>query len=502
MRRSYAPSTDRMPLGVGAPPDRRWLALVVIALAQLMVALDATIVNIALPSAQADLGFADADRQWVITAYTLAFGGLLLLGGRVADHIGRRHAFLAGLVGFAVSSAIAGAAAGFPMLVTGRALQGAFAALLTPTALSMVAVTFTEPKERARAFGVYGAVASSGGALGLLLGGALTGYLDWRWCLYVNVAIAAVALVVGRVVLPTPAVFARPTIDLVAGALITGGLVAVVYGCSQAVQHGWTSGRVAAPLVAGVALSCLFLVRQGRTASPLLPLHILTSRARAGAYLSVAAAVVGSFGVFLMLTYYFQVVLQYSPLRTGLAFLPLSAAVSFSAYGLGSHLLPRVPPRVLIGPGLLVAAAALALLTRLDPSSGYLTLILPVQVLLGAGIGCVFTPAISVATTGVQPTDAGIAAAAASTAMQVGGSIGTAVLNTIAITATGAYLSSHAHSAAAGTAALIDGYAAATGWAAALLAVVAVVAFMLIRFPQPQNAPSTPTNREELSCRS
>jgi EmrB/QacA subfamily drug resistance transporter len=489
--RSDAPSADRIGRReTAAPPDRRWLALVVIALAQLMVALDATIVNIALPSAQADLGFDDGDRQWVITAYTLAFGGLLLLGGRVADHIGRRRAFLAGLVGFAASSAIAGAAAGFPMLVAGRALQGAFAALLTPTALSMVAVTFTEAKERARAFGVYGAVASSGGALGLLLGGALTGYLDWRWCLYVNVAIAAAALVVGRAVLPTPAVFARAPIDLVGGALITGGLAAVVYGCSQAAQDGWTSGGVAGPLVAGAALSCLFLVRQGRSASPLLPLHILNNPARAGAYLSVAAAVVGSFGMFLMLTYYFQVVLQYSPLRAGLAFLPLSAAVSFSAYGLGSRLLPRVHPRVLIGPGLLVAAAALALLTRLDPSSGYLTLILPVQVLLGAGIGCVFTPAISVATTGVQPRDAGVAAAAASTAMQVGGSIGTAVLNTIAITATGVYLSSHAHSPAAGIGALIDGYAAATGWAAVLLAVVAVVAFMLIRFPQPQSASS------------
>ncbi len=482
------PATAAIAAPAGAK-DHRWPALVVIALAQLMVALDATIVNIALPSAQTALGFDDGVRQWVITAYTLPFGGLLLLGGRVADHIGRRRAFLVGLTGFAASSAIAGAASGLAMLLAGRALQGAFAALLTPTALSMVAVTFTEPGERARAFGVYGAVASSGGALGLLLGGALTGYLDWRWCLYVNVVIAAVALVAGRAVLPRPPARSTASIDLVAGGLVTAGLAAVVYGCSQAVEHGWVSGRVVGPLAAGGILVCLFLLRQARSASPLLPLHILRNRARAGAYLSVATALVGSFGMFLMLTYHFQVVLHYSPLRAGLAFLPLSAAVSLSAYGFGSRLLPRVSPALLIGPGLLVAAAALALLTRLEPSSGYLTLILPAQVLLGAGLGCVFTPAISVATSGVEPRDAGVAAAAASTAMQVGGSIGTAVLNTIAISATGAYLASEERPSTSGLDALVHGYATATGWAAALLALVAAVTFVMI---SPSRSPASP----------
>jgi EmrB/QacA subfamily drug resistance transporter len=463
--------------------DRRWLALVVIAVAQLMVALDATIVNIALPSAQQALGFDDGDRQWVVTAYTLTFAGLLLLGGRVADHLGGRRAFLIGLFGFAAASAVAGAATGFGMLVAGRALQGAFAALLAPTALSMVVVTFTEPRERAKAFGVYGAVASSGGALGLLLGGGLTQYLDWRWCLYVNVGIAVGAMIAGLSLLPDPPVRvrARAAIDVVSGVTITAGLAAVVFGCSQAVPHGWTSARVVVPLVGGFLAIGLFLLRQARIPSPLLPLRVLADRSRAGAYVALAAAVVGSYGMFLMLTYYFQVILDWSPLHAGLAFLPLAGAVSASAYGLSSRLLPRVAARTLIVPGLLVAAAGLALLSRLDASSGYLTLLLPAELLLGAGMGCVFTPAISIATTGVERPDVGVAAATASTSMQIGGSIGTAVLNTLAITATTAYLSAHTESARSAREALVHGYATSTGWAAVLLVVVAVVVRLLFR---------------------
>ncbi len=463
--------------------DRRWLALVVIAVAQLMVALDATIVNIALPSAQQALGFDDGDRQWVVTAYTLTFAGLLLLGGRVADHLGGRRAFLIGLLGFAAASAVAGAATGFGTLVAGRTLQGAFAALLAPTALSMVVVTFTELRERAKAFGVYGAVASSGGALGLLLGGGLTQYLDWRWCLYVNVAIAVGAMIAGLSVLPDPPVRvrARAAIDVVSGVTITAGLAAVVFACSQAVPHGWTSARVVVPLVVGIVAIGLFLLRQARIPSPLLPLRVLADRSRAGAYVALAAAVVGSYGMFLMLTYYFQVILDWSPLHAGLAFLPLAGAVSASAYGLASRLLPRVAARTLIVPGLLVAAAGLALLTRLDASSGYLTLLLPAELFLGAGMGCVFTPALSIATTGVERPDVGVAAATASTSMQIGGSIGTAVLNTLAITATTAYLSAHTGSARSAREALVHGYAASTGWAAVLLVVVAVVVRLLFR---------------------
>lgn len=466
--------------------DRRWLALVVIAVAQLMIALDATVVNIALPSAQHALGFGDADRQWVITAYTVAFGGLLLLGGRVADLLGHRRAFLLGLTGFAASSALAGAATGFGMLVAGRALQGAFAALLAPTALSMLAVTFTDGKERATAFGVYGAVASSGAAAGLLAGGAVTEYLGWRWCLYLTVGIAAGALLAGRAVLPAAVSHARARIDVLAGALITTALAAIVFGASQAASHGWSSPDVVAPIGAGLVALALFAVRQARGVAPLLPLYLLADRARAGAYLSVAATVVGSFGVFLMLTYYFQVVRHYTPLRAGLAFLPLTLAVSASAWGLASRLMPRVAARTLIVPGLLVAAAGLGLLAGLAPSSGYLRVVLPAELLLGLGMGCVFTPAINLATRRVQRRDAGVAAAVANIASQVGGSIGIAVLNTLAITVTRTYQRSHTGPATSRLPALVHGYATATATAAVLLAGVAVLALTMIRTPAPE----------------
>jgi EmrB/QacA subfamily drug resistance transporter len=461
--------------------DTRWLALVVIAVAQLMVALDATIVNISLPTAQAALGFGDADRTWVVTAYTCTFAGLLLLGGRVADRFGRRRAFLGGLLGFATASALAGLAPTYGVLVTGRALQGAFAAVLAPTALSLVATTF-QGRERAKAFGVYGAVASSGAAVGLLLGGVLTEYAGWRWCLFVNVAIAGAAALSGRAFLPADDGHPDARTDVVSGLLVTSGLAAVVLGCSQAAAHGWSSANVLAPLAVGVLLVTAFLVRQRRSAAPMLPLWVLADRSRAGAYLAVAISVVGSFGMFLMLTYHFQVVLGWSPVHSGLAFLPLSLTVSASAFGLGSRLLPLVAPRYLIAGGIVPAAAGLALLTTLTPGSSYLAVILPAELLLGLGSGLIFTPAISVATSEVEPRYAGVAAATANTAMQVGSSVGTAVLNSVAVAATAAY---------AGTdprAALVDGYATATGWSAAALGVTAVLVLVLVRTPRPEQA--------------
>lgn len=445
----------------------RWVALAVISVAQLMVALDATIVNVALPTAQQALDFDDSQRAWVITAYTLSLAGLLLLGGRVADRVGRRRAMLAGLTGFAVSSAIAGAASGFTMLVVGRALQGASAALMAPAALSLIAVTYTDPKERGKAFGIFGAIASSGAVTGLLLGGVLTEYAGWRWCLYVNVAVAAVAIAVGRRALP--AGDGHPTgIDALSGVLATGSLAALVLAGNQAAPHGWTSTEVLLPAALGLLGGAGFVVRQSRTAHPLLPLGILTDRARATAYLATAVSVIGTFGMFLMLTYHFQVVLGYSPLRTGLAFLPLNVAVVASSYGLGSRLMDRVPARTMVTPALVVAAAGLALLTQLEPGSGYLTLILPAELLVGAGVGCIFTPSIGVATSGIDPRQAGIAAATANAAMQVGGSIGIAVLNTVAVSAADGYPGTPVQG-------LVHGSAVATACAAAALAATALV---------------------------
>jgi EmrB/QacA subfamily drug resistance transporter len=476
-------------------PDRRRLALGVIAAAQLMTALDATIVNIALPSAQRALGFGDAQRQWVVTAYTVCFAGLLLFGGRVADAFGRRRSFQVGLAGFGLASMLAGLAPTLPVLLAGRALQGAFAALIAPTVLSLLAVTFTEPRERAKAFAIYGAVASSGAAAGLLLGGVLTGYLDWRWCLFVNVAVSGAVLVAGRYVLPDPPRFATG-LDVGSALLATGGLAALVFGFSQAAGRGWSSAAVLGGLIGGAVLLGAFGLRQARIARPLLPPRILADRGRAGAYLAAAAAVVGAFGMFLILTYYLQVVLHYSPARAGLAVLPMTVANTLSGYQLGNRLIPHLPPRVMIASGLLVAAAGLAVMTRLTPHSGYLVPILPGEVLIGAGMGALFPAAFQLAVRGVAQRDAGVASAMINAATQVGGSIGTAVLNTIAVGATATYLTTHARTPAAHVAALVHGYTTATGWAAGLLAAVAAVAFVLVRTPRPAAGPvATATER-------
>ncbi len=455
----------------------RWLALAVVSLAQLMIALDATVMNVALPSVQHALGLSDGDRQWVITAYTLAFGGLLLLGGRLVDRLGQARTFLVGLVGFAVASAAGGLAAGPVSLVLARAAQGASAAVLAPSALALLSVTFTAPRERAKAFALFGAIAGSGGAVGLLVGGVLVGQLSWRACLFVTVPVAAVAAL-GTRYLPVPSSAQSPSgprtgLDVPGAALVTAGLVGLVAGCSRAASDGWASGWTIGPLAAGLALVALFGWRQARTEQPLLPPRILADRARAGACLTAGVAVAGMLGVFLFLSYYLQVVLRYSPVVTGLAFLPLSVAVFGSAQLVAARLLPRYPARALIVPGLLAAAAAMGLLTRLTPDSGYASLVLPAEILLGAGLGCVFTPAISTATAHVERRDAGIAAAVVNTAQQVGGSVGLALLNTVAASASAGYL-------AGGTAALVHGYTTAAYVAAGLMLAGAALAALLI----------------------
>jgi EmrB/QacA subfamily drug resistance transporter len=416
------------------------VALLFICLAQLMIVLDATIVNIALPSAQRDLGVSDVDRQWVITAYTLAFGGLLLLGGRIADYTGRRRTFLIGLLGFAGASALGGAAPGFGVLLAARACQGAFGALLAPSALSLLSVIFARPADRAKAFGVFGAIAAGGGAIGLILGGLLTQYLDWRWCLYVNVPIAVICAL-GWYFLPADhRSGARARLD-VPGVLLAGlGLVAIVYGCSRAESDGWSSAPVTGLLLAGVVLLAAFVAVESRVARPLLPLRVVLSRTRGSAYFAVAVAIIAMFGMLLLLTYYLQIVKGYSPVRTGIAFLPMTGAVLVSAGGIASRLLTRVPPRALIVPGLLVAAGGLAWLARLDATTSYASGVLPGQLLAGLGMGLVMAPALNYATHEVNASDFGVASATANTAQQIGGSIGVAVLNTVATSATAGYL--------------------------------------------------------------
>ncbi len=486
-----SPRTDRAhgASEVAQGRSRRWTALVIIALAQLMIALDATIMSIALPSVQIALHIADAHRQWVITAYTLAFGGLLLLGGRIADSMGRKRTFLIGLAGFAAASGLGGAAPSLGLLVGARALQGAFGAILAPTALSLLVVTFTEARDRAKAFAVYGGIAGCGGVAGLILGGVLTEYVNWRWCLYVNIPIAVIALFGSWIVLSDSRTAGRSRFDLLGVVLVTGALAALVYACSEAVGHGWGSRTVVVLLGAGSVLLVLFVWHESRTVTPLLPLRILVNRNRGGAYLAVALAIVGMFGLFLLLTYYFQVVLHYSPVQAGVAFLPLTAALLISSGAIASRLLPHVAPRALMVPGLLVASAGMAVLTQLQVDSGYITHILPAEILLGLGIGCVMVPAISTATSGVEPRDVGVASATVTTAQQIGGSIGTALLNTIAASATASYLTSHPQDAVTRTASMIHGYAVATAYGAGILVVAAVLAAIMITIGKPAKHP-------------
>src|SRR5437870_724260 len=305
-----------------APVDRRWLVLVVAAVAQLMLVLDGTIVNIALPSAQQALGFSNGDRQWVVTAYALSFGSLLLVGGRLGDIFSRKWVFITSLVGFAIASAIGGAAGSFAVLVTARALQGAFGAVLAPSALGTLVSTFNDPRERGRAFGVFGSVAAGGSAVGLILGGVLTEYLSWRWCLYVNLVFAAIAVVGALAYIRGGRLASRPRMDWIGAVLACAGPFAIVFGFSQAESAGWTALTVGS-LVCGVVLLAGFVVAERIVPHPLLPLRVIVDRARGGAYVAVGISGMAIFGTFLFLTFYLQVVKGYSPLETGLLFLQM-----------------------------------------------------------------------------------------------------------------------------------------------------------------------------------
>ena len=480
------PGADRATPTPAERNPRRWAALVFICLAQLMVVLDVTIVNIALPSAQLDLGVSDASRQWVITAYTLAFGSLLLLGGRIADYTGRKRAFLVGLAGFALASALGGAATTFGMLLAARALQGAFGALLAPAALSLLAVNFTDPHERAKAFGIFGAIAAGGGAVGLLLGGLLTEYLDWRWCLYVNIAFAVIAGIGAQILLQDSRSPGRARFDIPGVVLVTGAMLSIVYGCSEAESNGWSSAKVVGLLVLGAVLLVAFVIVESRVAKPLLPLRVVLDRTRGSAYIAVGLSMIGMFGMLLFFTYQMQIVMHYSPVLTGVAFLPMTGAILVSAGGIASRLIAKVPPRALMVPGLLIAAAGLFWASRLEADSSYVSIILPAEVLIGFGMGWVMAPSMNYATYRVAEHDAGVASATVNTGQQIGASIGTALLNTIATTATATYLASHAPSPATKAAGLVAGFTDGFRLAAVVVAVTAVIIAVLMNTPRPQ----------------
>ncbi len=466
-----------------APSSRRWLTLTTVALAQLMVVLDATVVNIALPSAQADLGFSDGDRQWVVTAYSLAFGSLLLFGGKLSDLIGRKRAVIIGLVGFAAASALGGAADSFGTLVAARALQGVFGALLAPTALAVLTTTFTIPKERARAFGVFGAIAGAGGAIGLLLGGVLTESFDWRWNLYINVVIAVIAIA-GAVVFVrhVPRTGPRPKLDVPGTLLVSGALFALVFGFSHAETDGWDAPLTWGMLAGSVVLLVAFVLWQRRAEHPLLPLSIVLDRNRGAAYSSVLIAGVGMFAIFLFVTYYLQATLKYTPIQTGLSFLPMIGMLVVAAQ-LGTNVfVPRFGPKVMVPIGMSLAVVGMVYLTHLGPDSGYAADLLAPLMILGAAMGTIMPASIQTATLGVDREFAGVASAMVNTSQQVGGSIGTALLNTLAATAAADYIAANLPSTPEVMAeAAVHSYATAYWWAAGFFAVGAVLSALLFR---------------------
>ncbi|MEV4824056.1 MFS transporter [Micromonospora sp. NPDC049274] len=477
---STSPGAPAAGTSTGAPHPRRWIALAVIAVSQLMVVLDATIVNIALPKAQADLGITDANRQWVITAYTLAFGGLLLLGGRIADYWGRKRTFIVGMVGFALASALGGLATSGEMLFAARALQGAFGALLAPAALALLTVLFTEATERAKAFAVYGAIAGGGSAVGLLLGGVLTEYAHWRWCLLVNIPVAAIAIAFAIPLVPESRAHGNTRYDVPGAVVVTAGLVSLVYGFTKAAEDGWDATATLGFIAAGVVLLAAFVVIELRSNHPLLPLRIILDRNRGGAYLASTLIGAGLFGAFLFLTFYFQVVLQYKPLEAGLASLPVTAGVLIAAGG-ASQLMPKVGAKPLMVGGAVLAAVAMLTLTQIDVDTSFLTLLLPAQVVLGMGLGFTFVPLSSLALVGVPEHDAGAASATLNATQQIGGSLGTALLNTFYTSAVAAYLVGRAPNPVTQVEALVHGYRVAFAWGAALIVLAGVVTLVLVK---------------------
>jgi EmrB/QacA subfamily drug resistance transporter len=470
---------------------KRWWVLAVLAIAQLMIVLDATVVNIALPTAQRDLGFSNSDRQWVVTAYALAFGSLLLIGGRIADVVGRKWVLIIGLAGFAVASAIGGASVNVGMLITARGVQGLFAALLAPALLSILTTTFTEPRDRAKAFGIFGAIAGAGASVGLLLGGLLTEYANWRWTLFVNLAFAGIALVGSLLLLEHNKAEERAHLDVPGTVVVSAGLFSLVYGFSHAETGGWANAVTIGFLIAAGVLLSVFVWLQQRGEHPLLPMRIVLERNRGGSYIAMFAAAGGMFAVFLFLTYYLQNSLGYSAVRTGVAFLPMTGILVVVSGVASTVLVTRVSPRVIIPTGLFISAVAMYLLTRIGLDTGYASHILPAMLLLGVGLGLVFASAFGLGTFGVHANDSGVASAMVNTTQQIGGSVGTALLNTIAASAATSYVGSHIHGSSTLVAAnsAIHSYTTTFWWATAIFAVGAVITAAVLRPGVPQLDP-------------
>ncbi|WP_104134925.1 MFS transporter [Cryobacterium sp. Y62] len=463
----------------GTPNPRRWWLLAIVALAQLTVVLDGTIVNIALPQAQLALGMSDGDRTWVVTLYSLVFGALLLLGGRIADFWGRKRSFIVGMAGFAIASALGGAAQSTWELLAARGLQGLFAALLAPASLALLTVNFPGGKDRIKAFAVYGAIAGGGAAVGLILGGVLTEYASWRWCLYVNVPIAIVAIAAAIPVVRESKAHGNTRYDVPGAILVAFGLGSLVFGFAQA-ENGWGSWPVLVCLPFGLVLLALFVVVENRSNHPLLPLRIMANKVRGGAFLTALLSGAALLGGLLFLTLYFQIVLGYTPIQSGLASLPMTVTIMIGA-GMLSKFLASTGVRLPMIVGPIVGAVGLLWMTQITVGGNYVLEVLPGLILLGIGLSMIFVPLQNVALSGIAEHDAGAASAAVTAMQQIGGSLGTALFTALYTAAVSSYLIGKVPSQAVQFGALVSGYQSTFLWAAIIMFAAAPIAFFLVR---------------------
>jgi EmrB/QacA subfamily drug resistance transporter len=461
----------------------RWLALVVLCAGALMIVLDATVVNVALPSIQSDLGFSQSGLAWVVNAYLIAFGGLLLLAGRLGDLISRRGVFLAGLAVFTVASLLCGVAQSQVMLVAARFVQGVGGAMTSAVILGMIVTMFPEPREQAKAIGVYAFVASAGGSIGLLVGGVLTQGINWHWIFFVNLPIGvATAVLAMRLLEKDKGIGIGRGADVPGAVLITGGLMLAVYTIVKpAAENGWGAGRTLAFAAASVALLVAFVVREATAANPLVPLRIFRSRNVSGANLIQALTVAGMFGTFFLGALYLQRVLGYDALETGLAFMPTTLVMGTLSLKYSARLFTRFGARNTLIPGLGLIAVGLAMFARVPVDGDYLVDILPTMILMGTGVGVAFPALMTLSMSGATPSDAGLASGLVNTTVQVGGALGLAVLATLASTRTGSALA-HGDTAAV---ALTDGCRLAFLIGAALVAASIVVAVTVLRSDRP-----------------
>ncbi|MTA85918.1 MAG: DHA2 family efflux MFS transporter permease subunit [Actinobacteria bacterium] len=447
-----------------------------------MLVLDGSIMNIAIPRAQADLMISDANRQWIITAYTLAFGSLLLFGGRIGDYVGRKKIFIIGLLGFAGASALGGIAANQEMLYASRALQGVFGALLAPAALAIISETFTVPAERAKAFGVFGAISGGGAAIGLIAGGALTEFFSWRWCLGVNTPIAIIAAILAFKFVHESKADGDKTYDVPGVITATAGLFSLTYGFNEAATKGWSATSTLSFLAISILLLISFVIIETKVANPMMPLRVVTERNRGGSYLGSLIVGAGLFSMFLFLGLYLQNILGFSPLKSGFAFLPFTAGIIFGA-GIASQLLPKFGPKPLMVPGLISASIGLLLLTRITPETSYATHVVPSLLIMSFGMALVFIPLTSTSLHGISGRDTGVASAMVNTSQQIGGSLGTALLSTIAVTASSNYAKANSvaqDDMVGGAFAATHGFTVAFQFSAAFLFIGAIVLFFFI----------------------